>query len=153
LHQPLWFLGEEEDREEEGNMALPRDDCGKSGVNAIRAVLTKSAEAADHVRLVLSGDVHNFQLFAPVARNRPVQLVAGIGGTKLENPGGTMKARSSFRSYGVEGSVLAIDRHGFVTLRRAGPRWDVELHDVKGDVLTHCKIPDSRSELAACSKI
>src|SRR5207253_1067741 len=125
--------------------------------NAIRAVLTKSTETADHVRLVLSGDVHNFQLFAPVARNRPVQLVAGNGGTKLlplnsKDPGETMKALSSVRSYGVDGSVLAISRHGFVTLRRTGRRWDVELHDVRGDVLANCKIPDSRSELAACRK-
>ena len=157
LHQPLWFLGDEEDREEEGNMALPRDDCGKSGVNAIRAVLIKSTEAADHVRLVLSGDVHNFQLFAPVGRNRPVQLVAGNGGTKLlppdqKHPSETVKALSSFRSYGVEGSVLAISRHGFVTLRKTGPRWDVELHDVRGDVIATCKVPDSGSQVAACIK-
>jgi len=93
LHQPLWFLGEEEEGGEQGSLAQPHDDCGKSAVNAIRALLTKSKEAGDHVRLVLSGDTHNFQLFEPIARNRPVQLVAGTGGARLDpvnqkNPNG-----------------------------------------------------------------
>jgi hypothetical protein len=47
------------------------------------SVLTKNTDAGDHVRLVLAGDVHNFQLFEPIDRNRPFQLVAGNGGTKL----------------------------------------------------------------------
>jgi hypothetical protein len=157
LHQPLWFLGEEEEGGEQGSLALPRDDCGKSAVNAIRAVLTTSKEAGDHVRLVLSGDTHNFQLFQPVARNRPVQLVAGTGGARLDpvnnkNPNETVRALSLLRSYGVEGKVLGISAHGFVTLRRAGQRWDVELHDVRGDVIASCKIPDSHSQPASCNK-
>jgi len=124
LHQPLWFLGEEEEGGEKGSLALPHDDCGKSAVNAIRAVLTKSKEAGDHVRLVLSGGTHNFQLFEPIARNRPVQLVAGTGGARLDpvnqkNPNETVRALSSLWSYGVEGKVMGISTHGFVTLRAA----------------------------------
>jgi len=127
------------------------------GRNAIRAVLTKSKEAGDHVRLVLSGDTHNFQLFEPIARNRPVQLVAGTGGARLDpvnqkNPNETVRALSSLWSYGVEGKVMGISTHGFVTLRRAGPRWDVELHGARGDVIASCKIPDSHSQPTPCTK-
>jgi hypothetical protein len=157
LHQPLWFLGEEEESDEEGSAALPRDDCGKTAINAIRAVLTRSREAAGHVHLVLSGDTHLFELFEPVARNLPFQLVAGNGGTRLislskKNPSETTKVLSSFRSFGVEGSVLAISRHGFITLQRAGLRWDIELHDIHGEIIAKCKIPDLRSEPALCNK-
>lgn len=160
LHQPLWFLGEEEESDEEGSTALPRDDCGKSGLNAIRAAFTKGGttggEAGGHVGLVLSGDTHLFELFTPDDRNLPVQLVAGNGGTRLvrlnqKNSNEPVTKLSSFRSYGVEGDVLAISRHGFVTLRRAGLGWNVELHGIDGKVMADCKIPDSRSQGAPCT--
>jgi hypothetical protein len=98
-----------------------------------------------------------FQMFEPLARERPLQLVAGNGGTRLDppnqkHPGEIVKVLSSYRSYGVEGSVLAISRYGFVTLRRTGPSWDLELHDSRGDTIAKCTIPDSRSKPAPCNK-
>jgi len=63
-----------------------------------------------------------------------------------------VKALSLLWSHGVEGKVLGISTHGFVTLRRAGPRWNVELHDVRGDVIASCKIPDSHLQPAPCTK-
>jgi hypothetical protein len=155
LHQPLWFLGEEEENDEAGSTALPRADCGKSGLNAIRAVFTKGGGSGGHVRMVLSGDTHLFELFDPVDRNLPVQLVAGNGGTRLvrlnqSSPAEPVTALSSFRSYGVVGRVLAISQHGFVTLRRAGLGWNVELHNINGGMMADCRIPDSRSQTAPC---
>ena len=93
--------------------------------------------------LVLSGDVHMFQMFFPDVRTFPIQLVAGIGGDALESsktyqdllaaPGGR-----SANLFGATGRLWARLDFGFVMLTRGDAGWIATVHDASGKERVAC---------------
>jgi hypothetical protein len=164
LHQPLWL------RNPDGSQDDNKPDSGpcvnkvtKSALPVLRAQFEPS-EPKRRARLVLSGDTHVFQFFQPTVASKPVQIVAGNGGTKLDNlydllPLGVRSPLSNagrptrdgdtnvkLNSYGVEGAALTVAQHGFVTLHRTEWIWTVQMLGVAGRSVASCRFseaPDS----------
>jgi hypothetical protein len=135
--------------------------CKKSALEAIRARLVMP-EFAGRIRLVLSGDTHVFQFFEPRDRSLPIQLVAGNGGTKLDElrpqkepkPPGEPKdieRDAEVNSYGVSGSALTVKRHGFVKLLRDDSDWSVTLMSAGNELIAKCHFSVGRSQPPAKS--
>jgi len=159
LHQPLWHCGDEEDRQDTSDPAASRRAyCAlgepKGPLTKIREQLSAPG-AASLVSVVLSGDIHMFQLFAPKQGEQPVQIVAGVGGTSLDAlPKGDAAAAAAGADasesdffivedtvlFGAGGTVWGVARHGFVKLHRDGARWTLELRDAGGRLLVSCRV-------------
>jgi hypothetical protein len=102
--------------------------------------------AAPAFSLVLSGDTHMFQMFAPDSGfpNHPVQLVAGMSGDILEKDftfpkeitGGAVKAKL----FGVDGQLWLRRQFGFMYLVRKEADWVATLHGAQGQVLLTCNM-------------
>jgi hypothetical protein len=155
LHQPL--LSPSRDGQPK---AIDSDSCqpGKAtdAFEGIRARLFGSP-TKPKVKLLLSGDTHLFQYFAPVDRGNPVQIIAGDGGTKLEKLASSAgpadndtkradklllwDANADF--FGVKGGALTIVRHGFVTLHSDGQTWTVTMRDVHDQTFATCRFSDA----------
>jgi hypothetical protein len=159
LHQPL--LSRSPDGVQSATTA--EDDSCKQGdttdaLKVIRALLLSSPPART-VRLVLSGDTHVFQFFQPTNSERPIQIIAGMGGTALDKfkllpkdenakPADTENDRAqdeAVTSYGVTGGVLTIAKHGFVIMHNDGQSWTVKLVDAAGETLATCHFSEASS--------
>jgi hypothetical protein len=90
------------------------------------------------VSLVLSGHVHLFELLS-YDLPRPVQLVAGDGGTKLSAPVG-----QSIKGLDVRGAMVVAgdSKHqfGYTLLTRRGGSWNLLLKDRARKPMLHCVI-------------
>ncbi len=95
------------------------------------------------VKILLAGHVHVWEALS-FASPHPLQFVAGFSGTQEDivplprtlpadasvAPGAIVDAFSSW-----------VDGFGFMTMARfAQDGWDVEVHDVNGKVVNHCKV-------------
>jgi hypothetical protein len=156
LHQPL--LSRSPDGKRIGTSReddLCRQDDTKDALKVIRAKLLASKDPKPKVKLLLSGDLHVFQYFQPAENDKPVQVIAGMGGTKLDElnellPKDAPKDEkpkaadakpqwdSDVTSFGVAGGALTIAKHGFVVMHNDGPSWTVTLLDVTGRTLATC---------------
>lgn len=145
VHRPLF-----------GIFGAPRDPSaraapGPAPIVPINATLQAAwaAAAPRAPELVLSGHVHLFEALSfhdeasvakgAVARGRPPQLVAGMGGTLPDAP-----ARTDLAGVVEQGEPvtkgLARAQHGFVTLERRGPGWEATLRDPTGRAVLTCAI-------------
>jgi hypothetical protein len=100
------------------------------------------------VKMLLAGHVHVWEQVS-FSSPHPMQFVAGFSGTQEDlvplpktlpantyvGPGVTIDKFSSW-----------VDGFGFMTMMRTGPEsWDIEIHDVNGKVLNHCKAEGRQS--------
>jgi hypothetical protein len=158
LHQPLWLRDpgrvQKEDKASTDPCGDAKTESALDGVRARFEVLASRPSA----RLVLSGDIHLFELFQPRDRMRPIQLVVGNGGTKLDaleprsglgapiagSKGDDMKSEMNrpLKSYGVEGIASAVAQFGFARLRLDQSNWTVDLYDSVGNVLASCPLTE-----------
>lgn len=100
------------------------------------------------VKMLLSGHVHVWEAIS-FSSPHPLQFVAGFSGTQEDivplprilpasasvAPGAVVDAFSSW-----------VDGFGFMTMTRfAQDGWDVEVHDVNGKVVNHCKVTGTQA--------
>jgi len=114
----------------------------------------------EKISLVLSGDSHLFQLFQPSNLKIPLQIVAGMGGTALDEkvdkkgneifPQGPKGQEASL--FGSVGKVWTRVQFGFLLLTRSGSDWDVAFYDVNGVKRMECSLPSlsTRTIQLAC---
>jgi hypothetical protein len=124
-HHPFWGL---------------RTDGAKGKPAPVSPTLEEAWDRAapTGISLVLSGHVHLFELLS-YDTARPVQLVAGDGGTALATP-----LANSVKGMAVRGAmVLAGDsqhQFGYTLLTRAGPSWDLTLRNRSREIMLHCVV-------------
>jgi Calcineurin-like phosphoesterase len=159
LHQPLWLRNARnstKDKQWDGPVPLDPCDQAKSALDGIRARFDKLADQRT-ARLVLSGDTHLFEFFRPEKSTRPIQLVAGDGGTKLDRleppdtaatsgasqDQTTSEMNKPVKSYGVDGVSSAIVQFGFVRMHLDRSIWTVDLIGLAGKTLVLCGFSES----------
>ena len=124
LHRPVW--------------ALKR---GGEGLDVLNAALEASwqRQAPAGIDLLLAGHTHVFEAlgFGP---GRPMQLVAGNGGTKLAAPMKFDPNSPAVKSAGIR-EFQKIQDFGFTTLKPDGAVWNIEARDRTGEVKVHCTAP------------
>jgi Calcineurin-like phosphoesterase len=106
--------------------------------------------------LVLAGDTHMFQMFAPDRerfRDFPLQVVAGMSGDQLENEADFSELLkradgTKVELFGVAGSLWARLKFGFLMLTkdRTAGRWMASFHDVNGNARMRCDLAKERCE-------
>jgi len=177
IHQPLWLrnmngfqdgykvpsLGPCEERHLREETKLP--DIRK------KLETNKSQRLA---RLVLAGDTHAFQFFKPKSATLPIQIVAGNGGTQLDELYPKAKDKSecpdkdekdqpkikasqipktdpdeAVTSFEVEGSALTFVKHGFTVLHRESSEWTATQFDSAGNKVVACRFSEAASPTAA----
>ena len=102
-----------------------------------------------NVKMLLSGHVHVWEAIT-FSTPHPIQFVAGFSGTQEDivplprfppsdakvAAGAVIKTFSSW-----------VDGFGFMTMDRFAPDgWDVEVHDINGKVVNHCKVEGTQTE-------
>jgi Calcineurin-like phosphoesterase len=96
------------------------------------------------IDLVLSGHTHTFELLS-FAGMRPVQLVAGNGGTKLED-----NAASKIKGLEIRGFKVAEaeteEVFGYTVVNRQPNGWKLELRTPSGKKLVKCSIRGSEAD-------
>ena len=104
--------------------------------------------ALQGVSLVVSGHVHLFELLS-FDSPRPVQLVAGDGGTKLASP-----IADSLLGMAVRGAMVVAGgsqhQFGYTLLSRAGESWDLTLRNRLRETMLHCVV-SSLARQTKCS--
>jgi len=140
LHQPLWLSGGPKSPKDRPTVCEKRKTT-----NALDSIRAAGATLLDrrHVPVVLSGDIHLFQVFKPRGGSEPVQLIAGMSGTALDKLPGPETSpdrtdESAAPSYGVSGDVTSVRRHGFVVMGKGPEGWTVTLRDAEGRNVTSC---------------
>jgi hypothetical protein len=125
-------------------------------LDGIRARFDKLADQRT-ARLVLSGDTHLFEFFRSEKFTRPIQLVAGDGGTKLDRleppdtaatsgasqDQTTSEMNKPVKSYGVDGVSSAIVQFGFVRMHLDRSIWTIDLIGLAGKTLVSCGFSES----------
>jgi Calcineurin-like phosphoesterase len=107
---------------------------------AVTPTLEEAWEGAppQGISLVLSGHVHLFELLS-FAGARPVQLVAGDGGTQLANP-----IETSIQGVALHGGAVVASesqhQFGYTLLTRHRANWDLVLKNRMQEGLLHCVI-------------
>jgi Calcineurin-like phosphoesterase len=104
--------------------------------------------------LVLGGDTHIFQMFAPERprfRDFPVQVIAGTGGDVLEDEDDYSKLLkrpdgAKAELFGVGGNLWARREFGFLMLTRNRGGWAATLHDVNGNARMRCDLANEKCE-------
>jgi hypothetical protein len=100
------------------------------------------------VKMLLAGHVHVWEqvsFYSP----HPMQFVAGFSGTQEDIV--PLPKTLPADVYVAPGAVVDkfsswVDGFGFMTMVRTGPEtWDIEIHDVNGKVLNHCKAEGRQS--------
>ncbi|MGA2129332.1 MAG: metallophosphoesterase, partial [Xanthobacteraceae bacterium] len=141
LHQPLWFRGTEEESGASASPTPPVQRCEKGTTkNAVDALRLRLSTGKPNIKLILSGDVHMFEVFTPDDAKVPVQIVAGNGGTRLDplkkpdpdKPAPIDHVSEPINSFGVTGAITAFSRYGFVVLRRGDAEWTASMRDKVG---------------------
>jgi len=99
------------------------------------------------IEMILSGHVHMFSVI-PFDSGRPLQIVAGDGGTALsakvpESVDGTL-----IQGNAVHGSQLRVD-FGYIWLRKStsasGSMWDLRLQSTEGAAIVECSVAHGHS--------
>ena len=90
------------------------------------------------ISLVLSGHIHLFELLS-FDSARPVQLIAGDGGTQLSAP-----IADSVQGLAVHGAMVLAGgtqhQFGYTLLTRAGQSWNLTLKNRSSQPILHCVI-------------
>jgi hypothetical protein len=101
------------------------------------------------IEMILSGHVHMFSVI-PFDSGRPLQIVAGDGGTALSAPVPESVDGTVIQGNAVHGSQLRVD-FGYIWLRKSasasGSIWDLRLQSTNGVAIVECSIA---SEHTAC---
>jgi hypothetical protein len=144
IHKPLWVhVG--------CNEGVPYKSCpgtvpkpGKDDpIDAIRALFKPATEVTPPA-LILSGDTHVFEMFAPDDPKVPDQLIAGMSGTALEkkenfDPGPNRKLSDETLS-GVVGKLWVQYGFGYLVLDKEASGWIATLYDVDGRRKVRCNV-------------
>jgi hypothetical protein len=148
VHQPLWLR---DPGSSQNAKALPTNSCeDKSTASAVDGIRARLAALAGKrtARLILSGDIHLFELFQPRDATRPIQLVVGNGGTKLDRlqPQGDSAASGDVNrpvtSLGVDGIVSVTPQFGFTRLHLDQSTWSIKMIGVDGKTLASCSFSE-----------
>jgi hypothetical protein len=189
MHQPLWgrsmngeqqlsMNGLQEEQDANGN---PKDgeavECVNGETRSALPVFREKFEMAKDkriARLLLAGDTHAFQFFWPENGWRPIQIIAGNGGTKLDTlypllPEGTKAPDkkpdpdtsdpivNKVRSWGVAGQNLTLMQHGFTVMQRVETMWTATQFDREGKKTAACQFSEAlastTSDLTNCNEI
>ena len=158
LHQPLLSSPRNGRRNDNAGDDSCLPNKTPDAYEGIRARLLGSTPKPK-VKLLLSGDTHLFQYFEPVDHDKPVQIIAGNGGTALEPPEKSSPNDTTDRNaksddkalawnakenfFDVKGGTLTIRKHGFVTMHNDGQTWTVALLDVTGRTLATCHFSET----------
>lgn len=118
-----------------------------------KAVASTKALPPPGFSLVVSGDTHTFQLFAPKDATRPSQLVVGNSGDVMENDDNYPNAREELETddkaelFGASGTLWMRHVFGFVMLEKppGASDWTATLHNVNGKVVETCNLKRSGS--------
>jgi hypothetical protein len=126
-HRPIWGVAQ---GAEDGEETLYRPN----------ATLQAAAQQRwpTGIQLVLSGHVHLFELLT-YGPERPVQLVAGTGGTLLDRAITLPLPGASVAGLPIHDG-LTLRQHGFVTLEARGEHWELGLHDIAGGRVLACTL-------------
>jgi hypothetical protein len=171
LHQPLWGRNMDGEQETKPQVLSPCvDTVTKSALPVVREKFEKAMDKR-LARLVLSGDNHAFQFFAPKTTPIPIQIIAGNGGTKLDTlypllapdaaappskgrtPDETPPHAREIWSQGVQASNLTVMQHGFTVLHRGGSTWTATQFDSTGGQTAACRFSETVSGGASDSKL
>ncbi len=99
------------------------------------------------IDLILSGHAHLFEILS-FGGDRPVQVVAGNGGTKLENRPLPKVAGSEIRGFKVDaGESNSV--FGITEFEKKGQNWKLTLRDADGKPIGSCQIEGHE---AACKE-
>jgi hypothetical protein len=101
-----------------------------------------------NVQMLLSGHVHVWEAVS-FSSPHPLQFVAGFSGTQedIVPLPRTLPAGAAVAPGAVVDSFSSwVDGFGFMTMTRLAPDgWDVEVHDVNGKVVNHCKVTGAQA--------
>lgn len=90
------------------------------------------------IDMILSGHTHVFELLS-FGGKRPVQLVAGDGGTKLED-----RIPSEVKGLSIQGFMIAEGEsegvYGYTLLEKRSKGWNLVLREPKSDDLVKCSL-------------
>jgi hypothetical protein len=124
-HRPIWALAS-------------INNGANVAVTNTTLQLASNNELPPRVRLVLSGHLHNYEVFG-YGRARAPQLVAGNGGTEMD-----AKIATPIEGMTIAGAKLvdaATDsRFGFFTFVRRPRGWTAAIRDVGGRVVSRCRL-------------
>jgi len=99
------------------------------------------------IDLLVSGHTHLFEMLN-LSEDRPVQLVAGDGGTSLHNP-----LPMKLEGIQVAGAAIAsgesVHEFGYTVLTKSAEGWDVALKNPAGETLATCTVRGFRSSCGA----
>jgi len=143
MHKPLWVhVGCGMGIKYASCPAAPLRVAKPDPIDNIRQ-LFKSAPTTT-LSLVLSGDTHVFEMFAPDDAHAPVQLVAGMSGTALEDkkafdPVPQDQPLAETLS-DVAGKLWVEHRFGYLVLDKDASGWIVTLYGVDGSSKLRCKL-------------
>jgi hypothetical protein len=103
------------------------------------------------ISLVLSGHVHLFELLS-FDCDRPVQLVAGDGGTNMAAP-----LQDTMKGIAVQGATVVASesqrQFGYTMLTRNGSSWRLTLKNRSRDALLRCLVPSGGAPVKCSSRI
>jgi hypothetical protein len=128
---------------ENPNGTLKERPCAEGEIPADKML------AAPDISLIVSGDTHTFQMFAPdqvATKTPPLQLVVGTGGDVLESaefPGADKDlVDATAKLFGVTGRLWIRHTFGFAVLERTseGAPWTATLHDADGKAIVWCDL-------------
>lgn len=95
------------------------------------------------ISLVLSGHIHLFE-YVTMDHDRPIQLVAGDGGTDLAVP-----IETSLKGIKIRGETVASSRSkrqfGYTLLTKSGDGWNLSLKNGLQELLIECSVPASET--------
>jgi calcineurin-like phosphoesterase family protein len=98
------------------------------------------------IDMVLSGHTHLFEILS-FGENRPVQIVAGDGGTNLADP-----LPERLNGVDIHGVMVTASQNqhefGYTLFTRRGAGWGMSLRDLRDRELVNCRIENRE---AACS--
>jgi hypothetical protein len=166
MHQPLWGRNMNGEQEPSSNSTdgKPIECVDGETKSALPVVREKFEMAKDKriARLVLAGDNHAFQFFWPTDGLSPFQIIAGNGGTMLDDlyplltpgtkaprdkrdPDTSAPAVQKVTSWGVAGKNLTLMQYGFTVLQRAGTTWTATQFDRDGNEMVACRFSEALS--------
>jgi Calcineurin-like phosphoesterase len=95
------------------------------------------------IGLILSGHIHLFE-YVTMDHGRPIQLVAGDGGTDLAVP-----IETSLKGIKIHGETVVSSRSkrqfGYTLLTKSGKTWHLSLKNGVREVLVECSVPASKA--------
>jgi Calcineurin-like phosphoesterase len=101
------------------------------------------------INMVLSGHIHLFEVLS-FGQGRPLQIVAGDGGTNLAQP--VPEKVNGMEIHGIMvGASESKHEFGYTLLTKRGSGWDLELKNPQGGTRVKCRItfPDTARD-ATC---